>query len=97
MHDPELLVDRLRTLLEALERIARRFSGIATAPDLTATDAGVDRTDAVCMTLIAVGEELKTIDRKTEGRPVTRYPDVGWRGVNRGAGHFGTRLLPGEP
>lgn len=55
MVDPELLVERLRTLLEALERIPRRFAGIATPADFHATDAGVDRMDAICMTLIAVG------------------------------------------
>ena len=37
--------------------------------------------DAICMTLIAVGEELRTIDRKTEGQLLARYPNVKWRGV----------------
>jgi uncharacterized protein with HEPN domain len=81
MYDPELLLERLRTLLEALERIPRRFADIASPADFHATDAGIDRMDAICMTLIAVGEELKTIDRKTEGQLLVRYPDVKWRGV----------------
>ena len=81
MLDPELLVERLRTLLEALERIPRRFADIDTPADFHATDLGVDRMDAICMTLIAVGEELKTIDRKTEGQLLIRYPNVKWRGV----------------
>ena len=33
------------------------------------------------MTLIAVGEELKAIDRRTEGQLLIRYPGVKWRGV----------------
>ena len=33
------------------------------------------------MMLIAVGEEFKAIDRKTEGKLLTRYPGVNWRGV----------------
>lgn len=37
--------------------------------------------DAICMVLLAVGEELKSVDRKTEGRLLSRYPDVDWRGV----------------
>jgi uncharacterized protein with HEPN domain len=81
MYDPELLIERLRTLLEALERIPRRFADIASPADFHATDAGIDRMDAICMTLIAVGEELKTIDRKTERQLLVRYPDVKWRGV----------------
>lgn len=80
-YDRELLVDRLRTLLEALERIPRRFAGIATPGDFTASDAGIDRMDAICMILIAAGEEIKSIDRKTDGELLSRYPDVKWRGV----------------
>jgi len=37
--------------------------------------------DAICMILIAAGEELKTIDQKTEGWPLSLYPGVKWRGV----------------
>jgi len=32
MYDPELLVEKLKTLLEALERIPRRFAGIHPPP-----------------------------------------------------------------
>ncbi len=81
MYDAELLVDRLRTLLEALERIPRRFAHITAPDDFYASDAGIDRMDAICMILIAAGEELKNIDRKTEGKLLSRYPDVKWRGV----------------
>jgi uncharacterized protein with HEPN domain len=31
--------------------------------------------------LIAAGEELKNIDHKTEGRLLSRYPGVRWRGA----------------
>jgi len=81
MYDAELLVERLQTLLEALERIPRRFAGIAVPGDFHAGDAGIDRMDAICMILIAAGEELKNIDRKTEGRLLGRYPGVRWRGA----------------
>ena len=81
MYDSELLVDRLRTLLEALERIPRRFAGIAAPGDFYASDAGIDRMDAICMILIAAGEELKSIDRRTEGNLLSRYPGIEWRGV----------------
>ena len=33
MYDPEVLLERLRSLLEALERIPRRFAGIQTPAD----------------------------------------------------------------
>jgi uncharacterized protein with HEPN domain len=81
MYDPEVLVEKLRTLLEALERIPRRFAGIAAPSDFYANDAGIDRMDAICMILIAAGEEFKNIDHKTEGKLLSRYPGVKWRGV----------------
>jgi uncharacterized protein with HEPN domain len=82
MYDPELLVEKLQTLIEALERIPRRFAGISVPSDFHASDDGIDRMDAICMILIAAGEELKNIDRKTEGKWLSRYPAINWRGIN---------------
>jgi len=81
MYDPELLVEKLQTLIEALERIPRRFAGISVPADFHASDDGKDRMDAICMILIAAGEELKNIDRKTEGKWLSRYPAINWRGA----------------
>jgi len=81
MYDKELLIERLTTILEALERIPRRFAGIKTPSDFTSSDEGIDRMDAISMILVAVGEEFKTIDRKTEGKLLSRYPEIDWRGV----------------
>ncbi|HEY89862.1 MAG TPA: DUF86 domain-containing protein [Thermoflexia bacterium] len=81
MYDPELLVEKLKILLEALERIPRRFTSIAIPDDFYASDAGIDQMDAICMVLIAAGEEFKNIDRKTEGQLLKRYPGIKWRGV----------------
>jgi len=81
MCDTELLIERLTSVLEALERIPRRFADIKTPSDFTDSEAGVDRMDAICMTLIAAGEEFKAIDRMTESRLLSRYPGTNWRGV----------------
>ena len=81
MSDSDVLIERLTSILEALERIPRRFAGIESPSDFTATDAGIDRMDAICMILIAAGEELKAIDRRTLGQLLSRYPNVEWRGV----------------
>ena len=81
MSDPDLLIERLTVIQEALERIPRRFSGIRRPEDFRGSDTGIDRMDGICMILIAVGEEFKRIDRQTEGALLARYPDVEWRGV----------------
>jgi len=79
-HDP-LLVERLKGVLEVLERIPRRFAGITTSEDFIDNPEGQDRLDAICMVLIAVGEAFKQVDRQTDGKLLTRYPNVDWTGV----------------
>ncbi|MDX2034321.1 MAG: antitoxin [Blastocatellia bacterium] len=81
MYDPELLIEKLEILLEALERIPRWFAGIAAPEDFTSSEDGMDRMDAICMVLIAAGEELKNIDRKTDGALLRQYPGAKWRGA----------------
>ncbi|MGH9429972.1 MAG: HepT-like ribonuclease domain-containing protein [Terriglobia bacterium] len=81
MSDRDLLIERLTSILEALERIPRRFAGIESPSDFRTSEAGIDRMDAICMILIAVGEEFKAIDRKTEGKLLSRYPNVKWQGI----------------
>lgn len=81
MYDRDLLIERLSNVLEALERIPRRCAGIEAPSDFVTDEAGVDRMDAICMILVATGEEFKSIDRKTEGKLLSRYNDVDWRGV----------------
>ena len=80
MYDRELLVERLETVLEALERIPRRFQSMSRPEDFRASVDGIDRMDAICMILIAAGEEFKKIDRQTEGKLFSRYP-IDWRGA----------------
>lgn len=67
MSEPEALLNRLQSVLAALERIPRRFTGISQPSDFLSSDAGLDRMDAICMILIAAGEEFKRIDRQTNG------------------------------
>src|SRR3989304_6964112 len=81
MYDRALLAERLETVLEALERIPRRFEGISLPEDFRASAQGIDRMDAICMILMAAGEEFKNIDRKTEGTLFSRYPGIDWRGA----------------
>ena len=81
MFDSTLLREQLEAVLEALERIPRRFAGISSAEDFSCSPEGVDRLDAICMILIAVGEAFRKIDRKTEGKLLARYPQVDWSGV----------------
>lgn len=81
MFDPQLLTERLQTVLTALERIPQRFAEISRPEDFLSSERGIEKMDAICMILIAAGEEFKRIDRQTEGKLFAHYPQVEWRGA----------------
>lgn len=37
--------------------------------------------DSVCMKLTALGESVKNLDRITEGKLLSQYPEIPWKGV----------------
>ena len=51
-----ILIERLNEILIVFKRIPRRFSGIKSATDFQKDETGQDRLDAICMSLVAVGE-----------------------------------------
>jgi uncharacterized protein with HEPN domain len=81
MSETTLLRERLQMIVDALERIPRRFANIKTPNDFVSSQAGIDLMDSICMVLLATGEEFKKIDRETKGTLLARYPQVAWRGA----------------
>ena len=81
MSDPELVRDILLQILEATRRIARRFAPISSVADFLRSEEGLEKLDAICMLLIAIGESLKRLDKMTEGKLLSRYPQVEWKQV----------------
>jgi uncharacterized protein with HEPN domain len=81
MYDRELVNDLIEQVEEAIRRIERRFEGIASATDFIANDEGLDRLDGIAMMLIAIGENVKKIDKFTNGDLFAQYPEIQWPGV----------------
>ncbi|OQA43970.1 MAG: hypothetical protein BWY52_01731 [Chloroflexi bacterium ADurb.Bin325] len=79
MPDSDLVRDILEQMLKATYTIQRRFASIQAPADFLASDEGIDRLDAICMQLIAVGESVKNLDKITGGALLSRYPDIEWR------------------
>lgn len=81
MFDKELVREILSQILIAANRIERRSAGVGKPDDFLASDEGLDKLDAICMMLIAIGENLKNLDKITGGTLLTRYSEVDWKGA----------------
>jgi uncharacterized protein with HEPN domain len=81
MYDLELVREILRQILWSAETIAKRFEPITLPQDFLVSDAGLEKLDAICMQLIAIGESVKHLDKVTEGELLSGYPQVEWRRV----------------
>ncbi len=81
MYDRELILNILGQIKIASQRIERRFTKITSPKDFLALDEGVDRLDAICMMLIAIGENLKQLDKITDSKLLLKYPEVDWKGA----------------
>jgi uncharacterized protein with HEPN domain len=81
MYDKSLVPDLLTQIDEAINRIQRRAAGITSPEDFLKDDAGIDRLDAIAMMLIAIGENIKRLDKITDGALLVRYPGIHWPGI----------------
>jgi uncharacterized protein with HEPN domain len=81
MFDKELVLEILEQIRNATQTIQRRFEPIRSADDFSNSEAGVEKLDAICMQLIAVGECLKHLDRMTENSLLPKYPGIDWRKI----------------
>ena len=79
MYDKELAIEILHQIENAAQKIIQRFQVIDNPNDFTGTAAGVEKMDAICMMLIVIGESLKNLDKISEQKLLTQYPNVDWK------------------
>jgi len=81
MYDTELVKEILRQILWSAQTIAKRFAPITSPIDFVASESGLEKLDAICMQLIAIGESVKHLDKVTAGGLLFRYPQIEWKRV----------------
>ena len=79
MYDRELVLEILSQLYKATQTVIKRFGPIKSADDFIGSEAGMEKLDAICMQLIAIGEGLKNIDKVTAKSLLPKYPQIEWR------------------
>ena len=73
--------ETLKNINLAISRLQNRSVEIKSANDYLMSSAGMEKLDAACMVLIALGESVKTLDKLTEKKLLPTYPSVDWKGV----------------
>jgi len=81
MFDRELVLEILEQILEASQRVLKRFEPIRSVDDFTNSESGMEKLDAICMQLVAIGESLKNLDKITENQLLARYPEIEWKKI----------------
>lgn len=79
MYDKELAIEILHQIENAAQKVIQRFQVINNPNDFTDAAAGVEKMDAICMMLIVIGESLKNLDKISEQKLLTQYPNIDWK------------------
>lgn len=77
----EIALGILKQIEQAILRLQERTANIHSVDDFLLTPAGMEKLDASCMLLIAIGESLKGFDKVTEKSVLPAYPQIPWKNV----------------
>jgi uncharacterized protein with HEPN domain len=81
MYDKEMLLEVLKQTADAIERVNKRFESVPSVAFFTGSPEGMEKLDAICMVIIAIGESLKNIDKITDKKLLSQYPEIDWKGA----------------
>ncbi len=81
MSEQELVQSILEQMILSCERVEKRFSTIHSINDFLDTEEGIEKLDAICMQIIALGESVKNLDKITHKILLSRYPQIVWSEV----------------
>lgn len=77
----EVALAILKQIDEAIERIKIRTKDIKNSNDFLLSEDGMEKLEATCMLLTAIGESLKNLDKVTNGELLPTYPSIPWKEV----------------
>jgi len=81
MYDKTLVTDILNDMLHATQKIQHRCAKAHCVDDFLDDEEGQILLDSICMLLIALGEGVKQVDKITNKKLLSAYPQVEWKRV----------------
>lgn len=79
--DIAMVYETLKSIDTAITRLQERSLEIQSVNDYLTSPTGMEKLDAACMVLIALGESVKTLDKLTDKKLLPTYPSIDWKGV----------------
>lgn len=76
-----IIYETLKNIEIAINRLMERSKEIHDVNDYLTSPIGMEKLDAACMVLIALGESVKTLDKLTEKKLLPTFPSIDWKGV----------------
>jgi uncharacterized protein with HEPN domain len=79
MFDKALAREIIDQIHEAALIVLQRAKKVSSVDDFLKDTAGLEKLDAICMKLIAIGEGLKNLDRVTEKSLLVQDHNIDWK------------------
>ena len=76
-----MVYETLSNINLAITRLGERSLNIHSVQDYLTSPSGMEKLDAACMVLIALGESVKTLDKLTDKKLLPTYPSIDWKGI----------------
>ena len=76
-----MVYETLKNIETAITRLQERTVQIHSADDFVLSPFGMEKLDAACMVIIALGESVKTLDKLTNKELLPTYPSLDWKKV----------------
>ena len=74
----ELAIEILEKIKSAIERLEERTKDIKSVDDFLTSSYGMEKLDASCMLLIAIGESIKSFDKITDKKVLCEDASIPW-------------------
>lgn len=77
----KMIISTLEDIKFSLELIKERCDGICSSDDFLHEKDGLLKLDSISMRLIAIGEGFKNIDKLSDSKLLSNYPNIPWKQV----------------
>ena len=77
----QIIESLLKKIFQTVERILANSETITSPSFYLLTPSGMVRLESTCMLLIAIGEGVKGVDKLTDKKLLSFYPEMDWKGV----------------